>query len=80
MDHNHFENLFEVTGRDFKQFKRNLLTIDIPVQEIAYGVKPSGAYYAILRADRPKSEKKRGRKPNPVDTVEVVDNVKSSGT
>ena len=71
---NHFENLFEVTGRDFNQFKQRLLQIEIPVQEIQYGVKANGQYFAILKADRPKKVKKKEpkiEKAEPTKTSEA---------
>lgn len=74
--YNNFENLFEVVGRDFNTFKKNLMKVDFPCQEIAYGVKSSGVYYAILRLDRPVTQKTKPKK-EANSRVEVVGKTKT---
>ena len=59
---NNFENLIEVTGRDFDRLQVAMVQISVPAAILQIGIKPSGLYYAILNADRPKKSVTKDRK------------------
>jgi len=70
-DFNGFANLMEVQGRDFQMLQTRLMEIPVPAQIHTIGTKPTGAYYAILKLDRP-NQKRRGPKPKQKDEEKLV--------
>lgn len=51
-DINNFLNLIEVRGRSFDQLRENMSKIDVPCSIVQIQMMPTGAYFAILMADR----------------------------
>ena len=60
-DINNFSNIFYVTDKNFEGFKRKLMEIETPSKIVHWGVKPTGAFYAIGMTDRPVTEAKKER-------------------
>ena len=59
-DINNFQNLMYVTAKGFEQLKEKLSMITIPAKILTIEEKQTGAFYAILAADR---KVKQGRPP-----------------
>jgi len=51
-DINNFSNLIEVRGRSFDQLRENMAKVDVPASIVQILSLPTGAYIAILMADR----------------------------
>ena len=58
-DINNFENLAEISGRNFNDLKAKLLQIGVPTKIIQITKEPTGKFSAVVFMDRPARKAKK---------------------